>query len=285
MPDGEIDLEAYFRRIDYRGPREPVLDSLIGIHAHHVARIPFENLDVLLRRPIRLDPASLTHKLIDQKRGGYCFEQNGLMAYLLRALGFRLTPLAARVRWGVADTVETSRSHMLLKVDVDKGPYLVDVGFGGHTPGIPLQLEPELEQVTPQGLYRLAQREPLQSEFQVYELQIRAREGWTPLYRFTLEPQLRPDYEVANWWVSTHPDSIFVRGLMAARQESDRRYTLLNNQFATRHSDGRAEEWTLSTIDELAGVLRDYFHLDTAAIAGPEEIERALARCFGAGNG
>src|SRR5579862_5302769 len=66
VPDGEIDLEAYFRRIDYRGPREPVLDSLIGIHAHHVARIPFENLDVLLRRPIRLDPASLTRKLIDQ---------------------------------------------------------------------------------------------------------------------------------------------------------------------------------------------------------------------------
>jgi N-hydroxyarylamine O-acetyltransferase len=286
MQDADIDLEAYFRRIGYQGPRDPTLGSLAGIHAHHVTRIPFENLDVLLGRPIRLDPASLARKLIDLGRGGYCFEQNGLMTHVLRALGFRVTTLAARVRFGVADSVETSRSHMLLKVDLPEGPYLVDVGFGGQTPGIPLQLEPELEQVTAHGLYRVVEREGADGEFQTFDLQSRAREGWAPLYRFTLEPQLRADYEVANWWVSTHPESIFVRGLMVARQESDRRYTLLNNQFTTRHTDGRAEEWTLSTVDELAGVLRDYFLIDTAAIAETAEIETALARCIvGTGDG
>ncbi|HLG88839.1 MAG TPA: arylamine N-acetyltransferase [Alphaproteobacteria bacterium] len=286
MQDANIDLDAYFRRIGYHGPRDPTLDSLTGIHAHHIARIPFENLDVLLGRPIRLDPASLGRKLIDLERGGYCFEQNGLMAHVLRALGFRVTTLAARVRFGVADPVETSRSHMLLEVDLPEGPYLVDVGFGGQTPGIPLQFEPQLEQVTAHGLYRIVERERAEGEFQTFELQNRTREGWAPLYRFTLEPQLRADYEVASWWVSTNPESIFVRGLMVARQESDRRHTLLNNQFTTRRADGRAEEWTLSTVTELAGVLRDYFLIDTATIAGAAEIEAALARYVaGAGDG
>ena len=285
MQDADIDLEAYFRRIGYQGPREPTLGCLTAIHACHVARIPFENLDVLLGRPIRLDPASLARKLIDLRRGGYCFEQNGLMAHVLRGLGFRVTPLAARVRFGVPDSVETSRSHMFLRIELESGPYLVDVGFGGQTPGAPLQLEPGLEQVTAHGLYRTIEHERAAGESQAFELQSRAREGWAPLYRFTLEPQLRADYEVANWWVSTYPESIFVRGLMVARQEGDRRYTLLNNHFTTRHADGRAEEWTLATVAELAGVLRDYFLIDTASIATSAELDAALARCLGSVGG
>lgn len=274
MASDDVDLDAYFRRIDHDGPRNSAFDTLCAIHAAHVASIPFENLDVLLRRPIRLNVASLQKKLIHDRRGGYCFEQNGLLAHVLRALGFRVTPLAARVRWGVADGVDTSRSHMLLKVDFGDQAYFVDVGFGGQTPGAPLAFAPGLEQATRHGLYRLI-------EFGAgLELQLRVGGAWAPLYRFTLEPQIQPDYEVANWYVSTHPESIFVRNLLAARQLPDRRYTLLNNQFAIRRADGVSEDWMLGGVDELVQILSDYFGIESDSIGDQAETRLALGRCL-----
>jgi len=274
MASDDIDLDAYFRRIGYAGARTPGLETLRAIHRHHTMTIPFENLDVVLRRPIRLEPAALQEKLIRNRRGGYCFEQNGLLAHVLRRLGFAVTPLAARVRWGVPDDVETSRSHMLLKIDLAEGPYIADVGFGGQSPSEPLALVDGAEQSTTLGLYRLARFEG------GFALQMRIGEGWPTLYRFTLEPQLQPDYEVSNWWVSTHPSSLFVRNLTAARQGPDRRYTLLNGQFAIRRPDGRAEEWRLAGLTELSQILAQYFELDVAALGEAAEVAAALERCL-----
>jgi N-hydroxyarylamine O-acetyltransferase len=274
MTSDDIDLDAYFRRIGHTGPRMPGLETLRAIHEHHTTAIPFENLDVLLKRPIRLDPASLQRKLIHERRGGYCFEQNGLLAHVLRRLGFAVTPLAARVRWGVAEAVDTSRSHMLLKIDLAEGPYIADVGFGGQTPGVPLALTADLEQPTADSIYRLV-------HFGAgYELQMRVADAWSSLYRFTLEPQLQPDYEVANWYVSTHPSSIFVRNLLVARRTPGRRHTLLNGQFAIRRPDGRAEEWKLAGVVELMQILAEYFELDTAAMGAAAAVEEALERCL-----
>src|SRR5690242_16272279 len=94
-----IDLDAYFARIGYFGPRTPTLDTLRGVHRAHFHGVPFENLDVVLNRPIRLDPASLMQKIVAERRGGYCFESNALLMYALHTLGFVVTPLAARVLW------------------------------------------------------------------------------------------------------------------------------------------------------------------------------------------
>ena len=284
MSGGEIDLESYFDRIAYVGPRAPALDTLAAIHAAHVAAIPFENLDVLLGRPIRLDPASLARKLVTAHRGGYCYEQNGLLLQVLTALGFAVTPLAARVRLGALEGVETARSHMLLAIDLPEGRFLADVGFGGQNPCVPLRLEAGPEQPTSNGLYRVMPHDD-GGLLPNFELQARGREGWSSLYRFTLEPQRRIDYEVSNWWVSTHPDSIFVRSLMVARAERDRRYTLLGGNFSIRNADGRAEEWPLANADALVGVLKDYFGLDPARIAEENQVPEArmrdvLARCI-----
>ncbi len=125
---GTFDLDAYLRRIDYGGGIEPTLPSLQALHLAHATHIPFENLDILLGRSIRLDLESLQAKLVAGGRGGYCFEQNTLFAAVLRALGFDVTLLAARVRFGANRVLP--RTHMALQVHIDNTDWLADVGFG-----------------------------------------------------------------------------------------------------------------------------------------------------------
>ena len=141
-------LDAYFTRINYSGPREPTLAVLRTLQYRHVLTFPFENLDVLLGRPIALNAEALADKLIGGLRGGYCFEQNGLFRRVLTSLGFAVTPLAARVRLWIPDEIQTGRAHLLLKVDLPEGPYIVDVGFGGTNPTGPFALVHDVEQPT-----------------------------------------------------------------------------------------------------------------------------------------
>lgn len=270
------DLENYFTRIKYSGSREPAFEVLRDLQYRHVQTVPFENLDVLLGRPIGLDTESLTGKLIAGRRGGYCFEQNGLFWRVLKALGFAVTPLAARVRWMVPD-VPTGRTHMLLKVDLGDGPYIVDVGFGGVNPTAPFALVCDLEQPTSLETYRIVRRSD------GYELQARLGVAWSPLYRFTLEPQTVADYEISNWFVSTAPNSHFVRNLTLARHDGDRRLTVFNDQFTIRYRDGRVEERTLDGVDDLIATIRQHFHLDLAIIAGAAGAKAIVERCFPAG--
>src|SRR6516165_12367512 len=128
--DDGFDLDGYLRRIGYDGPREPSLPALQAIVAAHSTAIPFENIDVLLKRGVRLDIATLHDKLVQRRRGGYCFEQNTLLAVELRALGFSLVTLAARVVRGMPEGSATARAHMLLQVDLSEGPFIADVGYG-----------------------------------------------------------------------------------------------------------------------------------------------------------
>src|ERR1700732_3402975 len=137
---GAIDLNAYLGRVGYTGDRRPTASMLRELHLAHATHIPFENLDILLGRPIQLDLESLQAKLVHGKRGGYCFEQNLLFAAALEGLGFSVTRLAARVRLGRAQLLP--RTHMLLKVDVDGGPWLADVGFGGEGLLLPVPMSP-----------------------------------------------------------------------------------------------------------------------------------------------
>jgi N-hydroxyarylamine O-acetyltransferase len=138
-PDGTLDLDAYLQRIGYAGSHTPSRATLDALHLAHATHIPFENLDILLGRPIRLDLASLQAKLVAGRRGGYCFEQNRLFAAALEALGFAVTPLAARVRFGTTSILP--RTHMTLQVEVDGSRVLADVGFGVFGLLLPVSLE------------------------------------------------------------------------------------------------------------------------------------------------
>ena len=265
-----IDLDAYLARIGYAGPREPTLETLRGVHRAHFYTIPFENLDVVLKRPIRLDPASLQQKMVANRRGGYCFESNGLFLYALQALGFVVSALAARVLWERSDPAPPPRSHMLLMVDLDDGLYLADVAFGGQTPPLLLKLAVGVEQPTSHEPYRLRRTE--EGEL---DLQALMSGQWGTLYRFTLHPQLPVDFEHANWHVSTHPESFFVNNVIAAIPGEGCRYTLFNRECRTRWPDGRVESVTLGTPGDLSRELEGRFALSISSDDLAELFRRA----------
>ncbi|HKX19403.1 MAG TPA: arylamine N-acetyltransferase [bacterium] len=261
--------EAYFHRIGYTGNRAPTLATLRGIQARHSQTIAFENLDPLLGRPVRLDPASLQQKLIHDRRGGYCFEQNLLLSGVLKALGFCVAPLAARVLWNRPDDAITGRTHMLLRVDIEGQHYLADVGFGGQTPTGPLRLEMDLEQATPHESFRIAKAGD------GFKMQSKVGEAWRTLYRFDLQEELQPDYEIANHYTSTHPSSLFVNSLRAARPAEDRRFALLNNELAVHHLHGPTERRVLKSVAEMRQTLEGPFRLKLPDVP---ELDRVLER-------
>ena len=199
--DTSIDLAAYFERIGFSGPARPAptLDTLRALHLLHPQTIPFENLDVLIGRPVRLDLESVQRKLVESRRGGYCYEHNLLFRSVLQTLGFRVRSFAGRVLWGRDAQDMPARTHMLLLVDLDEGTFLTDVGFGGMTLSAPLALQTGLEQITPHGAFRL---DDAGGEPPAYILQALVNGAWTRVYRFDLDPQYDADYEMANHFVS-----------------------------------------------------------------------------------
>lgn len=251
------ELSTYLARTGYAAPREPTFAVLSAIIAGHVSCIPFENLDVLLERPVNLDTQSLLAKLVRQRRGGYCFEHNTLLLLALRAIGFAAHGFAARVLWGRKEGEIRPRTHMLLRVMLPEGEFIADVGFGGLTLTGPLRFDVGAEQGTPHEPHRLV---PADGEV---ELQARLDGAWTQIYRFPAGDRQHPiDYEMANWFTSTHPTSLFKSVLMTARAEPDRRYTMLNRDFTIRHRDGRVARRQLRDADDLGEVLFQHFHVE-----------------------
>lgn len=264
-----VDLNAYFRRIGYSGDRSPTLKTLQEIHLHHAIAIAFENLNPLLKQPVPLDLKSLQQKLIYQGRGGYCFEQNLLLRSVLIALGFQVTSLAARVLWNLPEGTTTPRSHMLLQVNLNQEQYIIDVGFGGLTLTTPLSLTPNTEQNTAHEPFRLLVVD------HIYIMQAYIAQVWKSLYSFDLQEQKLPDYEVSNWYVSTHPNSLFVNTLIAARPDWGCRYALRNNQLTTHYLDGQTKRRVLTTVEELRTALEYVFGLQLSALTG---LDVALQR-------
>lgn len=250
------DLEAYFARIGYTGSREVSLATLDGIHQRHAQTIPFENLDIQLGHRIAVDLPSIERKLVHDRRGGYCFEHNNLLAAVLRALGFQVAPLLGRVRWQIPPEVQTAVTHQVLRVETpDAGPQLADVGFGSMSLFRPLRLEFDLEQSGCLEPRRLIRRDGLVVH------QARLGETWSDVYVFTATTVLGIDIEVANWFTCAHPESALLKNLRASRVLADRRYTLVNSEFNIRHADGRVERRTMATADELLAILAEYFGL------------------------
>lgn len=266
---GTIDLDAYFARIFYNGPREPTLDVLRALHVKHPAAIAFENLDPIMGRPVPLDLPSLEAKLIRSGRGGYCFEQNGLFLRVLQMLGFRVTGLSARVLRG-RPLEEATRSHMLLKIELEEGVYIADIGFGSLTLTAPLRLYDEAPQETPHGAFRVVKNGD------EYEEQALLSGEWETQYSFTLQNYYPQDYESLNWYRATHPKSPFVNILMVARPLEDRRLSLRNGDYAIRYLDGRTEKRALQNAPAIMAVLEKDFGI---ALPQPHaDVERALNR-------
>lgn len=246
-----LDLDAYLARIDYKGDLQPTSSVLHDLHLAHVTHIPFENLDIPLGRPIRLDLDSLQRKLVAARRGGYCFEQNLLFAAVLERLGFRVDKLSARVRYRAPHVLP--RTHVLLHVEAEGRRWLADVGFGGEGLFFPLPMQLGVECRQFHWTYRIVD----EAGYRV--LQSRTATGWQDLHAFTLEPEYLIDYEMASYFVSTHPSSIFLRMFTAQQPTPEARHILRNYDY---------------TIDRGREV-------ETRQITDEAELLRLLAERFG----
>ncbi len=251
-----LDLGAYFARIGYRGPREPTLSVLHAITAAHSESIPFENLDVLLRRPIHLDVGAVFRKLVHEGRGGYCFEQNGLFLHVLEALGFQVSPLSARVRLQRPRNYTPPRTHVFIRVEIQGESWLTDVGVGALSLTSAIRLADGIEQPTPHELRRVVREGP-----RLFH-QVRLGDEWNDVCEFTLEEMPPIDRELGNWFTSTHPQSHFRSRLIVARAAPEgRRLSVLNDELTVRDRDGRAEKRRIGSPDDLLEILAVHFNL------------------------
>ncbi|HEX3573198.1 MAG TPA: arylamine N-acetyltransferase, partial [Rhodopila sp.] len=214
-----IDIDAYCRRIQWSGDRAPRLDTLAALLWAHTAHVSFENLDVLLRRPIRLDLDSLQDKLVRTGRGGYCFEHATLFAAVLETLGFTVNRQAARVVLFTPRT-EAPRDHMFLTVPVDGTTYVVDPGFGPFAPRFPVPL---VEAAAGDGATHWMTRED-----GLWALHVTRDDqpaiGWLA----TLETANAVDFEVANHFTATHTGSPFLNWIMLSAMTPEGRVNVMN---------------------------------------------------------
>jgi N-hydroxyarylamine O-acetyltransferase len=247
------DIDAYFARLGYDGPAVPQLRTLQRLHALHAEKIPFENLSPFVGEPVRLDLESLQDKLLRRGRGGWCFEQNLLLSYMLEAIGFEVTRLAARVRMNVPPERTTPRSHMLLRVRLPEGDYIADVGFGGLTLSSPLKLVAGIEQATLLEPNRLVEVDG------GYRLEALVGDEWRVLYIFDLARQQVADYEVSNWYLCNHPESMFLKMAVAARCEPSRRLTLRGVRYSEHYPDGRSERGEIRSLAQWREVVEGAF--------------------------
>lgn len=265
-----MDLDGYFRRVGYAGPRAASLETLRALHRLHPAAIPFETIDVVSGIGVDLAPDAVDAKLIAAGRGGYCFEQNTLFKRVLTALGFEVEGLIGRSRWGRSPDDIPPRTHMALRVRIDSDDWLADVGFGGCMLTTPL---------------RMAEREPQATAFEPMRLRPYGEElrqeafvrgEWLPVCDFVIQSQLDADFIAPNWWASTHPDSVFRRMLIVTRTTPDARLSLRENWLTLRRRNAEPERRALS-LTELEQSLATDFGLPVTPDWRPM-LEGALER-------
>lgn len=248
-----FNVAAYLVRIRYSGPTDPTVENLCALHRAHLISVPFENLDISLGRTITAQEEPILHKLVVLRRGGFCYELNGAFAALLRALGFQVTLLSARVaRPNGGEGPEFD--HLTLRVDLEQ-PWLVDVGFGDSFLE-PLHLEADSEQRDPAGTFRLVQ------DANRWHLH-RAEPGtvWKPQYSFSLQPRELGEFAGMCHYHQTSPNSSFTQNRVCSRATPDGRITLSEMKLIVT-ANGKREERTLTSDDERIAVLREQFGIE-----------------------
>jgi N-hydroxyarylamine O-acetyltransferase len=245
----EANLDAYLRRINYAGSIAPTLDTLQMLHKLHPAAIPFENLDPLMERPVRLQLSDIEQKLLTERRGGYCLEHNLLFKAVLEAMDFKVTTVGASVLWGHdEDYVPEELHHIALIVDVGGVPYLADVGFGGQVATGPLRLRADVEQTTPNERYRLTGGHPK------WRVESEIAGAWKPMFEFTTTAVGDAEFTAINDYAMV----LFRDNLMGARVDGGKRYALWNGRLNT-HENGETVTRMLTSLAEIREVLSGTF--------------------------
>lgn len=247
----DLDLQAYLRRVGLEVAPAADMAGLKALHFAHATHIPFENLDIQLGLPIRLDLASLQAKLVARRRGGYCFEHNTLFHAVLQRLGFEVTTCEARVRLGALERLP--RTHMVLRVRLGGVAWHCDVGFGGEGILHPVPLDGEAQSQF-RRTYRVLPEGP-RTVLQCFQ-----QGAWVDLYAVEPDPVFPIDFEVANHYTSSHPESRFLKTLTAQLPGPDLRRILRNRAFAELRGD-QVQGRELRP-EEVIPVLREQFGID-----------------------
>ena len=275
MKADNFDLAAYLRRIGFRGPAGPDLETLIELMRAQLQSVPFENLDIQAGAIVSLAPEDMVRKIVGERRGGYCYELNGVFAMALQALGIEYWFIAARPRIYAARRPKT---HMAVLARLGGEMYLCDMGFGSHGIRAPMALSRHGQPIAQDGdTYRLV---PLETG--MFRLEALLQEAWAPQYEFDLAPQEHLDFAPANFFNSRHPDSMFVQKLIVVMQTARGRMLLVDRRLTTLQ-DGRA---TAHELDD-AGIgtaLADVFGLRRPAPQG-QVVGRASSGAAPAGGG
>ena len=212
-----MDRDAYLGRIGYRGGREPNVANLAALVRAHRLAVPYETLDLWRRRRTTLRMEEIYDKIVTRRRGGYCFELNGLFAWLLRELGYNVREYAGRWLLGEPPSSVPMRRHRVVCVAIAGVPnQIADVGIGLPFMLSPLDLVFDVPQVRDRRRYRIV-RDPTLGAV----VELAAKDNWTRLFSFDTVAQSPVDFEYAHWWCQTHPDSSFLSGLWVFRSLSD----------------------------------------------------------------
>lgn len=257
LPVTSFDLDGYLARIGWTGPREVTYRTMAGVLRAHMTHIPFENLDVLLGRGIRIDRDSVYAKLVAAHRGGYCFEHGTLLQSALVDLGFNPLVHTARVIL-LRPRSEAPQTHMFLTVRLGDERYVLDPGFGGHGPLVPVPVQ-GTEVRDNRDVHCMVQR----GDEWVLEAQIDGK--MTPLWSSMLEPAEPVDFVMANHFVSTFPASPFVTNLMLRAITDKGRVSVMNRELTRRHDSGE-EKHVLESRAALQTLLNDDFGFDLPGI-------------------
>ncbi|MCJ7935571.1 MAG: arylamine N-acetyltransferase [Chryseobacterium sp.] len=252
-------FKKYLERIHYAGDWGMNRETLGKIHHLHPRHIPFENIDSYTGTVPLLHPDAIFNKLVLESRGGYCYEQNLLLREVLKYLGFNVELQLARVLWRKDENSITAKTHLLLIVDFQGEKYLADCGFGITTLTAPLVLNEEKVQETPNGLFKISQKEG------TYLLWI-GKEQWLPVYRFALEQVEPVDLEIVNWYLSTHPESNFKKNLVLSKVDEDARYTFTDHTLNIRWNSGEKDTVSIENNEELFRMMNNTFGLQENAI-------------------
>jgi N-hydroxyarylamine O-acetyltransferase len=249
-----MNRSAYLERINYRGTLEPTAATLRTLHIAHLRHVPFENLDIHRRHLFDLDPAALFDKIVTRRRGGFCYELNGLFALLLEQLGFSVLRLAARV-FNKEDILGPEFDHLTLRVtcpDANNPAWLVDVGFGDSFLE-PLHFDEHGEQANGLQAYRI---EPDAAYHTVWERDYDST--WARQYRFDLQPRQLSDFVPMCVWQQTSPESSFTQRRICTRVTPEGRITLSEMRLITT-ANGQRHERLLDGEEEYQAVLREKF--------------------------
>lgn len=249
-----MDINRYLQRLNYSGPKDPTAETLRQLHLAHLQTVPFENLSIHAGEPIVLNDEALFDKIVARRRGGFCYELNGLFAGLLRGLGFGVVKLSARVANDKGE-FGPDFDHMTLLVTAPDAPdlrWLADVGFGDCF-NEPLLFDSRAEQLQGSRTYRIG------AEADHLQLWQREAEGeWKPQYRFTTTPHEYPDYEEMCRYHQTSPESHFTKARVCTRLTPDGRITLSALRLISTRN-GIREERSLADEKAYQQSLQDNF--------------------------